>query len=155
MSVPMCEDHNEYVGIFEVGKQYWTIYIGESEVFFIGEVEKDKKVARLAAQSFAKERKLSYHDELVFYSDSPIITIVQYKSRWYPAEIYPETNTTNLIEDIVSLDPLDMAGSKRGAIYYAHHIAIQEKRFLVPAVNDSFTILKCLQIWKKNSFTVD
>lgn len=124
--------HKEFVGVVMLGNHYLAMHFQGSNKFFISkQAEADIKVAQSAAMRFADEKKLCYHNDL-FYSDRSIITILRYRSRWYPAEI--SDDQINLVMDIVRLDPLDLAGSKRGAIYYAHHISRTKSCYLMSAL---------------------
>src|SRR5215203_4352517 len=83
----------EYACVIKLINCYAAMHIKNEQKSFISQrLENDLKITEFAARAFADQKQIPFLEGL-FEPTQPILTIIKGKSKWYPAEMYPDNIT--------------------------------------------------------------
>ena len=122
----------EYVGVIRLANCYIATHVQENQKKFISaHPETDIRIAQATAKAFAEANKIFYYAALQDPCQ-PILTVLKYEGKWFPAELHAEKVTL-----LRSFGPLDLGGSKEDAIHMAGIIALSRNGDSIPSIGIS------------------
>lgn len=125
-------EFDAYTGIVQLANFYMAIHVEKGiKTIISGKMEKDARIAEVAAQSFALRNHIPYHCGLLQFN-KPLITVVKDGSEWFPAALYPN-KVFLMTEYICREDPscsMSLRGTQEDAIVTAKAISrVEETEF--------------------------
>ena len=117
---------DQYVAVLKLAGHYAAIRYTKEEIIFISEhLEKEERVARIAAQSFGTKNNIFYDPQLQ-EMDRAVVSVLKHEGNWVPVALFSE-EVTLLQSDFIIF-------TQREAMMIARRVALLRKLPFLPSI---------------------